>query len=241
MLSYLKFELRRLIREPRIIILTLVLPVLIYLISSGSNRGSIGNVTVATYLMVSMAAYGALVGVLSIGMAVSHERASGWLRQLRITPLSPLQVVAVKALLGSLLAIPSVIAVGIVAVAAHGVSLRAGQWLALVLLLWLGSLPFAALGLALGFALPPNLTQPVSMLGVFGLAFLGGLFIPVAVMPSALASIAIWLPSNRFAELGWSVAGDVAPPTSGVAILVGWAVLFSALAAFAYRKAAAQR
>ncbi|GAA1379318.1 MULTISPECIES: ABC transporter permease [Catellatospora] len=243
MRAYLVFELRRLIREPRMAIFTVVLPVLIYTISSGSSEeaGQVGGVDVAAYLMVSMAAYGALVGALSVGIAVSQERANGWLRQLRITPLSPAQVVAVKALLASLLAIPPVVSVGLVAAFAHGVSFSAGQWVALVVLMWLGSLPFAAFGLALGFTLPPQLTQPVSMLGVFGLAFLGGLFVPVAVMPHVLASIATWLPSNRFAELGWSVVAGQAPPVGGVAILAAWALVFGALAAWAYRRSAALR
>jgi ABC-2 type transport system permease protein len=240
MLSYLKFELNRLRRDPRLVVLTLLLPVLIFMINSG-NKGTLDNVQVSTYLMVSMATYGALVGVLSVGVSVSQERASGWLRQLRITPLSPAKVVATKVLVGSLLAIPSVIAVGVTAVATKGVDFRAWQWIALVGLLWIGSLPFAALGLALGFSMPPTLTQPVSMLGVFGLSFLGGLFLPVAIMPKLLGQIAVWLPSNRYGELGWAVAAGHAPTVKGVAILAGWAVVFALLAALAYRRSAATR
>jgi ABC-2 type transport system permease protein len=56
-----------------------------------------------------------------------------------------------------------------------------------------------------------------------------------------LAQIAVWLPSNRYGELGWSVAAHQAPTFKGVAILAGWAVLFGVLASVAYRKAAAQR
>src|SRR5690349_7759151 len=155
MLAYMKFEARRLTREPRLIVLTLVLPVLVFTIAS-NNVGTLGGVNVATYIMVSMAAYGVLVGVLSVGISVSQERASGWLRQLRITPLAPAKVVAAKALLGSLLAIPTVAVVGLVASVSKGVSLSPAQWLGLFAGLWLGSLPFAALGLALGFWLSPQ-------------------------------------------------------------------------------------
>lgn len=240
MLSYLKFEARRLLREPRLIVLTLVLPVIVFMIAS-NNVGKLGGVDVATYIMVSMAAYGVLVGVLTIGVSVSQERASGWLRQLRITPLAPAKVVVAKALLGSLLAIPTVAVVGLVAASSQGVSLSALQWLALVGLLWVGSLPFAALGLALGFRLSPQLTQPAMMLSTFGLAFLGGLFWPVEAMPTTMARIATWLPSNRYAELGWSVVADHAPTAGTVAILLGWTVVLSALAALSYRASAAKR
>src|SRR5262249_38713617 len=151
------------------------------------------------------------------------------------------KVVATKVIMGSLLAIPSVIAVGITATLMKGIHLSVAQWVGLVGLLWLGSLPFAALGLALGFSMPPQLTQPVSMLGVFGLSFLGGLFLPVAFMPKVLGQIAVWLPSNRYGELGWSIAANHAPTAKGVAILAGWAIVFAALAALAYRKSAARR
>ena len=40
------------------------------------------------------------------------------------------------------------------------------------------------------------LAHRVEVLGGFGLAFLGGLFVPVQAMPHALASIATWLPST---------------------------------------------
>lgn len=240
MLAYMKFEARRLVREPRLIILTLVLPLIVFMIAS-NNVGKLGGVDVATYIMVSMAAYGVLVGVLSIGISVSQERASGWLRQLRITPLAPVKVVAAKALLGSLLAIPTVAVVGIAASSSKGVSLSAVQWVELFGALWLGSLPFAALGLALGFWLSPQLTQPAMMLSTFGLAFLGGLFWPVETMPKTMAQIATWLPSNRYAELGWSVVADHAPSGRGVAILVGWTAVLATLAAMSYRASAAKR
>jgi len=240
MLSYMRFEARRLVREPRLIVLTLVLPLIVFMIAS-NNVGKLGGVDVATYIMVSMAAYGVLVGVLSIGISVSQERASGWLRQLRITPLAPGKVVVAKALLGSLLAIPTVAVVGIAAATSHGVSLPAVQWLALLGALWVGSLPFAALGLALGFWLSPQLTQPAMMLATFGLAFLGGLFWPVETMPRVMAQIATWLPSNRYAELGWSIVADHAPPARSVAILAAWTIVLAALAALSYRTSAAKR
>jgi ABC-2 type transport system permease protein len=239
-LAYLKFEARRLIREPRTIVLTLVLPLLIYAINSG-NAGTVDNIEVAKYLMVSMAAYGGLVGVLSVCISVSLERSSGWLRLLRITPLKPGTVILTKALLGSLLVIPAVAAVGIMAVTTQGVHLSLGQWAALIAVLWIGSLPFAALGLAFGFWLNPQLTQPVTMLTMFGLSFLGGLFLPVAIMPEPLQKVATWLPSNRYGELGWSIVGGKAPSVNAIAILVGWTVLFGAVAMVAYRRQAANK
>jgi ABC-2 type transport system permease protein len=50
-------------------------------------------------------------------------------------------------------------------------------------------------------------------------------------MPKVLGQIAVWLPSNRYGELGWSIARNTAPTMKGIAILAGWAAVFAALAA----------
>ena len=46
----------------------------------------------------------------------------------------------------------ALVLVFLTAVVVHGVSLSAGQWIALLAVSWVGVLPVAALGLAIGFA-----------------------------------------------------------------------------------------
>lgn len=243
MLAFLKFELRRMYREPRLLIFTIAMPVIVFLGTSSAYSTDNAEETRKTmaFLMVAWAAYGALIGTFSTGMGVSQERASGWLRQLRITPLPPLRVVVIKAIAGMLVAIPAVIAVSLLGGLIKGVEMNAVQWVSLVVLMWLGSAPFALLGLALGFVLPPQLAPPASFLITFTLAFGGGIFLPLSMMPSGLATAARWLPSNRFAELGWSVLDKQAPPLSGALILVGWTIICALLAALTYRRSAATR
>ena len=48
--------------------------------------------------MVSMALYGAALTAASGGAMVAIERALGWSRQLRLTPLNPAVYIAMKAL-----------------------------------------------------------------------------------------------------------------------------------------------
>jgi len=243
MFAYLKFELRRLIREPRLFLFTVLMPVVSYVVFTGvgNGRGQVEGIALAAALMVGMAAYGAIIGVLSIGVQVSLERTTGWLRQLRLTPLPPFQVVLVKAFLATLTAIPSVVTVGIAGYLEHHVSLPLGRWVALVLVMWVGTVPFALLGLAVGYAVPPALAQPASFISFFGLSVLGGLLVPVAAFPRGLQHFAHVLPSNRYAELGWRAAAGAMPTTPGLALLVGWTVLFGVLAAAAYRRSTATR
>ena len=48
--------------------------------------------------MISLAVYGAMIATTGGGAMVAVERALGWSRQLRLTPLNPLAYIAVKVL-----------------------------------------------------------------------------------------------------------------------------------------------
>jgi len=242
MLAYLKFELRRMYREPRLIILTVAMPVILFLALGGSIKGDTPEKTaeILAYLMVAWAAYGALLGTFSSGVGVSHERSAGWLRQLRITPLPPAVVVVTKAIACSLVAIPAVLVVSVVGMA-RNVDFTPGQLALLVLFMWLGSIPFALVGLAVGFVLPANLAQPASFLVSFGLAFAGGIFIQSDDMPKTMQQIVEYSPSYRFTQAGYAVLQHDTQSAAGWAIIAGWAVVFGALAALAYRRSAAAK
>ena len=99
----------------------------------------------------------------------------------------------------------------------------------------LGSLPFAALGIFVGYLVDANTAQPVSMLITFGLAILGGLWAPTAAFPDTLVTIAQVLPSYHFASLGRAIVGGEVPAPLDVAVLAGYGVLFGGLALWRYR------
>ncbi|HKD96101.1 MAG TPA: ABC transporter permease [Micromonosporaceae bacterium] len=243
MFAYLKFELTRMVHEPRIMIFTVLMPVASYVVFTGvgSNSGNAEGIPVPATLMIGLAGYGAILGVLSLAISVSVERTQGWLRQLRVTPLRPAAVVAVKVFTSTLIAVPSIVSVGIAAYFQHHVTLSVGEWLLVLVVMWLGTVPFALLGLALGYALPPNLAQPASFLSFFSLSVLGGLLVPAAAFPSALQHFAHALPSNRYAELGWRAVAGHAPTPMGALVLAGWTALFALVAVAAYRRSAATR
>ncbi|MEV4813079.1 ABC transporter permease [Micromonospora avicenniae] len=243
MRAYLWFELRRLARDPRLTLFSVLGPVVTYLIFSGLAGGGdqLEGVNAAAALMVGLAGYGAVAGVLSVGSLVSQERAAGWLSQLRVTPLPPWQAVAAKALVCTLSGVPSVIAVGITGRLQHHVELSAGRWITLLLLMWAGTVPFALLGLAIGYGLAPQLAQPVNFLAFLGLSVLGGLLVPVTYFPDVLRHLGHALPTYRYAELGWRSVAGLAPTPSGLGVLTVWTVLFAVLAAWAYRRSTAPR
>ena len=242
MRAYLRFELRRLVRDPRLMFFSIIGPVATYLIFSGWSAGDrLEGLAAPVAVMIGLAGYGAVAGVLMIGSAVAQERAAGWLHQLRVTPLPAGRVVAVKALVGSLTAIPPVIAVGAAAALQHHVDLPAGRWAPLLLLMWAGTAPFALLGLAIGYGLSPQIAVPVNFLVFLTMSVLGGLLAPATYFPQALQNLAHALPTYRYAELGWRSAAGHPPTGSGLAVLAAWTVGFALLAAWAYRRSTARR
>ena len=90
-LTVLRIELSRMLRNRRTIVFTFVFPAALFL-AIGSSRGwndGVGKGNVAAYIMVSMALYGAALTAAAGGAMVATERALGWSRQLRLTPLNP--------------------------------------------------------------------------------------------------------------------------------------------------------
>ncbi|GAB1640088.1 ABC transporter permease [Krasilnikovia sp. MM14-A1259] len=242
MRAYLRFELRRLIRDPRLALFTVLGPVLTYALfsSMGADGDRFAGLGDAAALMVGLAGYGAVAGVLIVGASVAQERTAGWLRQLRVTPLPSRHAVVAKAVVSMLSAVPAVAAVGIAGRIQHHVELGAGRWAAMLILMWAGTLPFALLGLAIGYGLTPQLAQPVTFVAFLGLAVLGGLLVPVAYFPAWLGDLAHALPTYRLAELGWRSAAGLAPTFAGLGVLAAWTVAFTAFAVLAYRRSTAR-
>ena len=97
-LTFLAIEIRRLLRNRRTVIVTLVVPVVLFLLFKSNRRAvALGGVEVtAATTMIGIAVYGAMLAATSGGAMVSIERALGWSRQLRLTPLRPAAYIAIK-------------------------------------------------------------------------------------------------------------------------------------------------
>jgi ABC-2 type transport system permease protein len=133
-------------------------------------------------------------------------------------------------------ALPAMTLVALTAVISHHVQLSAAQWPALLAAMWAGVLPLALLGLAIGYLAGDEIAFPLTMALYFALGALGGLWMPLSVMPHAMQDIAQFLPSNAVAQLGWRIAGGQASVPTALLVLAAW-TLGSALAAlFAYRR-----
>ncbi|MGW3492929.1 ABC transporter permease [Streptomyces sp. NPDC001020] len=233
MLDYLLLEVRRTLRDAGFVIGGIAMPVMMYLLFT--NIGEIDAGWKAAS-MVGMAAYGAVGSALNTGGGVAEDRAIGWLRQLRVTPMTPRQVVTGRALTGSVTVLPAIVAVLAAGGLVNGVRLAAWQWATIALLLWLGSIPFTLLGLGNGYRLTAQTTGVANMVCNLGLAVLGGLWFPVALFPGWLRSVSAFTPTHRFAQLGTAVAEGHSPAAGAVLVLTAWLLAFGSYAVLSYRR-----
>jgi ABC-2 type transport system permease protein len=235
MWDYLRLEVRRTLRDTGFVIGGVAMPVMMYLLFTnlGENDGSW-----KTASMVGMAAYGAVGSALNTGGAVAEDRVTGWLRQLRVTPMTPREVVVGRALTGAVTVLPAIVAVLAAGGLANGVRLAVWQWALIALLLWLGSIPFTLLGLGNGYRLTAQSTGVTNMICNLGLAVLGGLWFPVSLFPGWLCSVSAYTPTHRFAELGTSVAEGHAPALGAILVLSAWVLAFGSYAVLSYRRTA---
>jgi ABC-2 type transport system permease protein len=236
MFDYLRLEVRRTLRDTGFVIGGIAMPVMMYLLFTNLGGGDDGAWKTAS--MVGMAAYGAVGSALNTGGGVAEDKVTGWLRQLRVTPMTSREVVLGRALTGSVTVLPAIVAVLAAGGLVNGVRLDAWQWAATALLLWLGSVPFTLLGLGNGYRMTAQTTGVANMVCNLGLAVVGGLWFPLALFPGWLRSVSAYTPTNRFAQLGVSVTEVRAPDLMAVAVLVAWLLAFGSYAVLSYRRSA---
>ena len=206
LLAFGRFEVGRLVRSWKFLIITVGFPVTFYMLFLGNqSAGSLieGTVSWRSYLMVTMCSFGALVAGLTAGGArLSAERASGWARQLRVTPIPAWSYLVTKVAASMLVILPVMALVDLVGAVFGGVDLSVGNWIGLTAVLWVSALPFALLGVFIGYLVNAETAFPVVIALMFVLGYFGGLFDPLDNMPAALQDAAQVLPSYHNASLG---------------------------------------
>jgi ABC-2 type transport system permease protein len=235
--TVLLMEIRRVLRNRRTLIFILIMPAVFFLLFGLPQQGqTLDNGSPVTgYIMISLAVYGAMVATTSGGGMVAVERALGWSRQLRLTPLRPAAYVATKVFTAMALGLLSVL-VEFVVGAVCGVRLPAHVWLLAGLAAWIGSLVFAAFGLFIGYLAPAeNVMQFLGPILAI-LAMFGGLFVPLEVLPEVMQQIAKFTPVYGVGEIARSPLTGTGFNAAAVANVVLWTAVFGFGAARLFRR-----
>jgi len=242
MTSLLRAELGRSLRTKSVLITLLISPVASSLLFGKELvRHPPNGAGVAAYFLVSMAAVGAISGALGTGTLIARERARGWVRQIRVSPLGEGRYLAAKLALAAILSFVSVVGVlGAGTLIQHAKFSTAG-WLGAATALWLSILVFCAFGTALGYLFGEiGIVAPI-VLSTWVLDLLGGLFWPTSTFPHWLRVIAPFTPTYHISEVAHRAEVGTAPAVTSILALLGFLVASLALLGWARRRDAAQR
>jgi ABC-2 type transport system permease protein len=197
-----------------------------------------GGASLGAYLLASFAAYSVgSVMVFGFGIGVATERGLKVDVLMRATPLPPLVAIGAKILNALAFALLSLVILIVYGVLVGGVRQDLAVWLHMTARLLAGSVPFIALGFAIGYLSGPNVAPAVANLVYLPLAFASGLFMPLSQLPGFVRRIAPYLPTYHLGQLGWSAVGaNTEPLAVSLAWLAGYTALFLLIALRAYRR-----
>jgi ABC-2 type transport system permease protein len=238
--THLRYEILRTIRNPAFAGLTVGLPlVLFYAIATAERHKTFDGTSFPLYFMTAMAAYGAMWTTMAPGARIARDRATGWLRQMRITPLRTRTEFTAKAVGAYLLALPT-LALLLLAGASLGVRLGATQWLEMAGLLLAGLAPLVVLGLVLGYSLGSDAVAPAFAGVVVLFALLGGVFGFQLATSGPVFDVMKGLPSYWLVQAGKTALGGGGWPAEAWIVVATWTVALIPLAALAYRRSASR-
>jgi ABC-2 type transport system permease protein len=236
-LHYTRYELLRTFRDRRLFLFAFGFPVVLYFVIAAPNRHSHDfsstGVSAPLYYMVSLSSFGTMMSMMSAGFRIAGERQVGWTRQLRITPLSVRSYMRAKIVTAYAMATTSLLLLYICGLTL-GVSLPAGRWLLMTLLILIALLPFGVLGVALGHVLTIDSVGPATGGIVSLLAIVSGTWFPIT--HGFLHDVGQFVPSYWLVQAGRIGLHGQSWHALAWAVVIGWTVILAAVAALAYRR-----
>ncbi len=221
-----------LLRYPSFSVPTLAFPALFFLLFVAPRPDAD-----PTHLLASFAGFAVLaVAFFQFGVGIAVERESPWERFVRTLPLHPRTRFAARVLSATLFGLCSAALVIAAALATTDAHLSAARWAALAAALMVGSIPFALLGIALGYWLSPRAALPGANILYLVLSFTGALWTTPAHLPSSIASVSPLVPTRPFGNVLWgAVEGHLWHPRDW-SLLLAWGAVFAMLAGWGYRR-----
>lgn len=237
-LAQARFEVGTLLRNGEQLLVSIAFPVLALVglvLVPVPGLESVTDVQVATPGALALA----IVSTAFTGQAISvaFDRRYGVLRYLGVTPLGQGGLLTAKALAVLVIELIQLVVLAGVALALGWNPAAAGLGGAIAaVLFWLvGSWTFVAFALLLGGTMRAEGVLAVANLVWVILLGVGGLVLPVRVLPSALASVAAWLPSAPLGEGLRAALTGAGLDLGALALLTAWAVVGTLLATRFFR------
>ena len=223
-----RMELTLFLRNGEQLLVALVIPVAVLFALSSVDIGAVPEPRIA-YAITAVLTL-SVMGTAFTGqaIAVGFDRRYGALKRLGGTPLPPSVVIGGKILATLILVVGQSLLLGLLAVVLGWRPDAAGLLVALVMIV-LGGVAFAAMGLLLGGTLKAEIVLALANLIWFLLIGGAGLAIGIVELPSAVQNILIVVPSYALTTaLVTAVEGGV--DVVAALVLAGWTAVCGGLA-----------
>ncbi|KGX92114.1 ABC transporter [Pontibacillus halophilus JSM 076056 = DSM 19796] len=201
-------ELKRMFRNSYFVFFSLLLPFLFYVLFTAmyGDDLSIAGTKWEAYFLVSMTCFGLIsASVQSFGIQLVYDRQQPWLNWLFTHPIKRFSYFMGRILsqlcLNGLMVLLLFTVIGVW----KGIELSFWTWILVGGWVWLGALPFLALGVWVSTMTKVETASGVANIVALGLAILGGLWTPVENMPGILQTITEWSPAYLYANGAWSL------------------------------------
>jgi ABC-2 type transport system permease protein len=173
-----------------------------------NSKQAIGATRMPTYLIATYGTFG-VMGASLFGTAagLASDRGLGWLQVKRASPMPPFAYFAAKIVTSMVFSAIIVLALFTLGITLGGVRMPVADFVRLLGTLVAGSLPFSAMGLALGYFTGPNSAPPAINLIYLPMSFCSGLWVPFVFLPTIVRHIALVLPPYHLSQLALGVVG----------------------------------
>jgi len=173
-----------------------------------NSKQAIGGTSVPMYLIATYGTFG-VMGASLFGTAagLASDRGLGWLQVKRASPMPPFAYFAAKVVTSMIFSAVIVVALFVLGFTLGGVRMPVADFAKLLGTLVAGSLPFSAMGLAVGYFAGPNSAPPTINLIYLPMSFCSGLWVPFMFLPSVVRQIALVLPPYHLSQLALGIVG----------------------------------
>ncbi len=171
-------------------------------------KQSLAGTPVAAYMIATYGTFG-VMGASLFGTAagLASDRGLGWLQVKRASPMPPFAYFAAKVVTSMVFSTIIVLALFTLGIAFGGVRMPLAEFAKLLGTLAIGSLPFSAMGLALGYFTGPNSAPATINLIYLPMSFCSGLWVPFMFLPKIVRQIALVMPPYHLAQLALGIVG----------------------------------
>jgi ABC-2 type transport system permease protein len=169
---------------------------------------SIGGTRVPAYLIATYGTFG-VMGASLFGTAagLASDRGLGWLQVKRASPMPPFAYFCAKIINSMVFSAAITLVLFGLGIAFGGVRMPVADFAKLLATLVVGSLPFSAMGLALGYFTGPNSAPPTINLIYLPMSICSGLWVPFVFLPKVVQTIALAMPPYHLSQLALGIVG----------------------------------